>query len=80
VSARREDAKERLWHTTYREARTRHPPAQRADGRVEDVLDEDVLLVLDLHAAHAEHGEAGLHEEDEHGAEEQPPGGGGAAL
>ena len=39
---------------------TEQPPADSADRRVTDVLDEDVLGVLDGHRSDLQHREAGL--------------------
>mmetsp|Transcript_3551 Transcript_3551/g.10773 ORF Transcript_3551/g.10773 Transcript_3551/m.10773 type:complete len:238 (-) Transcript_3551:60-773(-) len=52
----------------------RGPPRERGDGRVEEVLDEDILRVLLVHRADLEHSEAGLHPEDEDAAEDEPEG------
>mmetsp|Transcript_4171 Transcript_4171/g.13191 ORF Transcript_4171/g.13191 Transcript_4171/m.13191 type:complete len:706 (+) Transcript_4171:117-2234(+) len=57
-----------------RDAVAEEPPHDGGDGRVEDVLDEDVLRVLELHGPDLEHREARLHEEDEDHAEEEPEG------
>ena len=48
-----------------REAVPDKVPDQRADARVQQVLQKDVLDVLRPDAAGAEDGESGLHEEDE---------------
>mmetsp|Transcript_26869 Transcript_26869/g.82655 ORF Transcript_26869/g.82655 Transcript_26869/m.82655 type:complete len:505 (-) Transcript_26869:92-1606(-) len=55
-----------------RERRAGRPPHDGADAGVEEVLDEDVLHVLLGDGPDLEHGEAGLHPEDEDAAEEEP--------
>eukprot|EP00302_Diacronema_sp_CCMP2436_P024559 CAMPEP_0179922360 /NCGR_PEP_ID=MMETSP0983-20121128/5611_1 /TAXON_ID=483367 /ORGANISM="non described non described, Strain CCMP 2436" /LENGTH=524 /DNA_ID=CAMNT_0021825729 /DNA_START=24 /DNA_END=1598 /DNA_ORIENTATION=- len=49
-------------------------PDDRADARIKQVLDQDVLGVLGAHRARLEHGEAGLHEEDEASRPDQEEG------
>ena len=47
-------------------------PAEGAEAGVEDVEEDDVLRVLGAHRPRAEHGKAGLHEEDQVAALEEP--------
>eukprot|EP00968_Pinguiococcus_pyrenoidosus_P028932 scaffold8200_cov277-Pinguiococcus_pyrenoidosus.AAC.3 len=51
-----------------------HIPRDGGHAGVAHVLQEDVLGVPLRHGAHLEHGEAGLHEEDQRSAEDQPEG------
>ena len=49
-------------------------PGKGADARVEHVFNQNVLRVLRTHGAGAEHGETGLHEEDQVRARQQKVG------
>ena len=49
-------------------------PGERADARVEHVFNQNVLRVLRTHRTSAEHGETGLHEEDQVRARQQKVG------
>ena len=57
-----------------RDAVTEEVPEDRADGGVEDVLQEDVLDVLRADGTGAEHSETGLHEEHKRGGEKEEDG------
>mmetsp|Transcript_15810 Transcript_15810/g.63655 ORF Transcript_15810/g.63655 Transcript_15810/m.63655 type:complete len:651 (+) Transcript_15810:246-2198(+) len=66
------DARRRERVRPERQRVARRPPEQRRDHGVEQILDEDVLRVLDLHRPDLEHREARLHEEHQARAEQEP--------
>mmetsp|Transcript_15676 Transcript_15676/g.51018 ORF Transcript_15676/g.51018 Transcript_15676/m.51018 type:complete len:279 (-) Transcript_15676:92-928(-) len=55
-----------------RERVARRPEPRRADARVHEVLEQDVLRILRADGPGAQHGEARLHQEDEDAAVEEP--------
>ncbi len=66
------DANEAARALAEGEAVTEEPPYDAADGRVEQVLEQDILRVHAAHAAQFQHCEAGLHEEHEEARHEDP--------
>mmetsp|Transcript_10260 Transcript_10260/g.36461 ORF Transcript_10260/g.36461 Transcript_10260/m.36461 type:complete len:535 (+) Transcript_10260:109-1713(+) len=55
-----------------REGEPEGPPHEGACGEVHDVLDHQILRVLGSNGSHLEHGEAGLHDEDQERGKQEP--------